>query len=36
MASAVERVRRMAVTVFKGDASLFADPVGTCDLSAER
>jgi tRNA C32,U32 (ribose-2'-O)-methylase TrmJ len=25
MASAVERVRRMAATVFQGDAALFAD-----------
>ena len=25
MASAVERVRRLAMTVFKGDAALFAD-----------
>jgi precorrin-6B methylase 1 len=25
MASAVERVRRMATTVFKGDAALFAE-----------
>jgi hypothetical protein len=25
MASAVDRVRRMATTVFKGDAALFAD-----------
>jgi hypothetical protein len=27
MASAVGRVRRMAMTVFKGDAALFADGV---------
>jgi hypothetical protein len=26
MASAVHRVRRMATTVFQGDADLFADP----------
>jgi hypothetical protein len=26
MASAVERVRRMAATVFRGDDELFADP----------
>jgi hypothetical protein len=26
MASAVERVRRMAATVFDGDDALFADP----------
>lgn len=25
MASAIERVRRMATTVFQGDAALFAD-----------
>jgi hypothetical protein len=25
MASAVHRIRRMATTVFKGDATLFAD-----------
>ena len=26
MASAIERVRSMATTVFEGDADLFADP----------
>jgi hypothetical protein len=26
MASAVDRVRRMATTVFRGDAALFEDP----------
>jgi hypothetical protein len=26
MASAVDRLRRMAITVFRGDDALFADP----------
>ena len=29
MASAVERVRSMATTLFEGDADLFADPAET-------
>jgi len=34
MASAVDRVRRMALTVFSGDAALFEDKAGAANAAS--